>query len=182
MSDKAKAPANDKRKPDYDADWQQKFGNMVMSAEAAVGKIRPGQTVFIGSGGAQPLHLVQALVARHHELADTQVLSSLTLGDAPYAYKDLADNFYVNTFFVSANVRDMIQEGIGDYTPISFSDIPQALRQRRDAHRRGPHPGDPARQARPLQPWHLGGHSQDGRRQRRPGDSPGEPADALDAR
>jgi acyl-CoA hydrolase len=116
---------NDKRKPDYDADWQQKFSKMVMTAEAAVGKIRPGQTVFIGSASAQPLHLVQALVARHHELADTQVLSSLTLGDAPYAYKELADNFYVNTFFVSANVREMIQEGIGDYTPISFSDIPR---------------------------------------------------------
>ncbi len=79
---------------------------MVMTAEAAVGKIRPGQTVFIGSASAQPLHLVQALVARHSELADTQVLSSLTLGDAPYAYKELADNFYVNTFFVSANVRE----------------------------------------------------------------------------
>jgi acyl-CoA hydrolase/GNAT superfamily N-acetyltransferase len=116
---------NDRHKPQYDADWQKTYGNMVMTAEAAVGKIRPGQTVFIGSASAQPLHLVQALVARHHDLADTQVLSSLTLGDAPYAYKDLADNFYVNTFFVSANVRGMIQEGIGDYTPISFSDIPR---------------------------------------------------------
>jgi acyl-CoA hydrolase/GNAT superfamily N-acetyltransferase len=125
MSTKPAAPTNNRPKPDYDADWQQKFDNMVMTAEAAVGKIRPGQTVFIGSGGAQPLHLVQALVARHSDLADTQVLSSITLGDAPYAYKELADHFYVNTFFVSANVRDMIQEGIGDYTPISFSDIPR---------------------------------------------------------
>jgi acyl-CoA hydrolase/GNAT superfamily N-acetyltransferase len=116
---------NDKRKPDYDLDWQQKYANMIQTAEAAVGKIRPGQTVFIGSGGAQPLHLVQALVARHHDLADTQVLSSLTLGDAPYAFKELADHFYVNTFFISANVRGMIQEGYGDYTPISLSDIPR---------------------------------------------------------
>jgi acyl-CoA hydrolase/GNAT superfamily N-acetyltransferase len=115
---------SDRRKPDYDADWQERYGSMVMTAEQAVAKIRPGQRVFIGSGVAQPLHLVQALVARHSELADTQVLSSLTLGDAPYAYKELADYFSVNTFFVSANVRNMIQEGYGDYTPISFSDIP----------------------------------------------------------
>ncbi len=112
-------------KATYDADWQNKYSSIVMNAKAAVGKIRPGQTVFIASASAQPLHLVTALVAREHELADVKVLSSLTLGDAPYAYKDLADNFYVNTFFVSANVRDMIQEGIGDYTPISFSDIPR---------------------------------------------------------
>lgn len=112
------------RKTDYDNDWQDKFSNMVMTAEQAVANIRPGQRVFIGSGVAQPLHLVRALVARHAELADTQVLSLLTLGDAPYAYKELADHFSVNTFFVSANVRNMIQEGYGDYTPISFSDIP----------------------------------------------------------
>ncbi len=114
-------------KHEYEADWQNKYGDMIMTAEQAVASIRPGQRVFIGSGVAQPLRLVQALVARHAELADTQVLSSLTLGDAPYAYKELADRFSVNTFFVSANVRDMIQEGYGDYTPISFSDIPALL-------------------------------------------------------
>ena len=112
------------RKTDYDAEWQTKYDNMVMTPEQAVASIRPGQRVFIGSGVAQPLSLIRALVGRHAELADTQVLSSLTLGDAPYAYKDLADHFSVNTFFVSANVRTMIQEGYGDYTPISFSDIP----------------------------------------------------------
>jgi acyl-CoA hydrolase/GNAT superfamily N-acetyltransferase len=111
-------------KQDYDTDWKDKYSDLVMTAQEAVAKIRPGQRVFIGSGVAQPLHLVQALVARHSELADTQVLSSLTLGDAPYAFKELADYFSVNTFFVSANVRNMIQEGYGDYTPISFSDIP----------------------------------------------------------
>ena len=112
------------RMPNYDHDWQSKYSNMVMTAEEAVSKIRPGQRVFIGSAAAQPLHLVQALVERHRELADTQVLSSLTLGDAPYAYKQLADYFSVNTFFISANVREMIQEGYGDYTPLSLSDIP----------------------------------------------------------
>jgi acyl-CoA hydrolase/GNAT superfamily N-acetyltransferase len=112
------------RKTDYDAEWRTKYDKMVMTPEQAVASIRPGQRVFIGSGVAQPLSLIRALVGRHAELADTQVLSSLTLGDAPYAYKDLADHFSVNTFFVSANVRTMIQEGYGDYTPISFSDIP----------------------------------------------------------
>ena len=111
-------------KLNYEKDWQEKYSDMVMTAEQAVARIMPVQSVFIGSGVAQPLRLVSALVGRHAELADTQVLSSLTLGDAPYAYKELVDYFSVNTFFVSANVRNMIQEGYGDYTPISFSDIP----------------------------------------------------------
>jgi acyl-CoA hydrolase/GNAT superfamily N-acetyltransferase len=112
-------------KLDYDADWQVRYSNMIKTAQEAVKEIRPGQRIFIGTGAAQPLHLVQALVARQRELADTEVLHSLTLGDAPYAYKELADNFSVNTFFISANVREMIQQGYGEYTPIPMFDIPK---------------------------------------------------------
>jgi acyl-CoA hydrolase/GNAT superfamily N-acetyltransferase len=110
--------------PEYDRDWQTKHESMIMTADEAVARIRPGQRVFIGTGGAQPLHLVRALVDRKRELADTEVLHSLTLGEAPYAFRELADNFRVNTFFVSSNVREMIQQGYGEYTPISLYDIP----------------------------------------------------------
>jgi acyl-CoA hydrolase/GNAT superfamily N-acetyltransferase len=110
--------------PIYATDWQSTYSSMIMTAEQAVQKIRPGQRVFIGTGGAQPLHLVRALVARQRELADTEVLHSLTLGEAPYAFKELADNFQVNTFFISSNVREMIQQGYGEYTPIPLFDIP----------------------------------------------------------
>ena len=64
--------------PDYDTEWQRRYQKMVMTAEQAVAKIRPGQRVFIGTGGAQPLRLVRALVARHAALADLLVLQSLT--------------------------------------------------------------------------------------------------------
>ena len=113
--------------PNYDADWQERYRKMIMTAEQAVAKIRPGQRVFVGTGGAQPLALIRALVARHRELTDLQVLQSLTFGEAPYALKELAGHFSVNTFFVSDNVRDMIQAGYGNYTPISLSDIPRLL-------------------------------------------------------
>lgn len=116
---------SDKQVPNYDAGWLEKYKSMIMTAEQAVKRIRPGQRIFIGSGGAQPLHLLRALVARHAQLADTRVIQTLTLGEAPYAFKELANHFSVNTFFVSPNVRDMIQEGYGDYTPVSLSEIPR---------------------------------------------------------
>ena len=31
----------------------------------------------------------------------------------------------MNSFFIAENVRDIIQEGLGDYTPIHLSDIPR---------------------------------------------------------
>lgn len=116
------------RKPSYDVNWQEKFAAMLSTPEAAVATIRPGQRIFVGTGCAQPLELVRALVARHHELADTQVVHMLTLGEAPYAFKNLTDYFSVNTFFVADNVRNIIQEGYGDYTPIFLSDVPRLFK------------------------------------------------------
>ena len=101
---------------------------MLSTPEGAVASVRPGQRIFIGTGVAQPLSLVRALVARHLELPDTQVIHLLTLGEAPYAFKDLTDYFSVNTFFVADNVRNIIQEGYGDYTPIYLSDVPQLFK------------------------------------------------------
>ena len=116
------------REPTYDVTWQEKYKGMVSTPEEAVAIVRPGQRVFVGTGGAQPLALVRALVARHSELADTQVIHMLTLGEAPYAFKDLTDYFSVNTFFVADNVRNIIQEGYGDYTPIYLSDVPRLFK------------------------------------------------------
>ena len=108
-----------------DPNWQTRYADMVATPAQAVKQIRPGHRVFIGTGCGQPLELVKALTARSGELTDTEIIHLLTLGDAPYAVRELAQCFRVNSFFISANVRDLIQEGLGDYTPIFLSDIPR---------------------------------------------------------
>ena len=113
------------RKPSYDLEWQAKYQPTIASAMEAVKKIRPGQRVFIGTGCAEPLELVSALTRRARELPDTEILHMLTSGDAPYAHKELTQYFRVNSFFIAENVRDIIQEGLGDYTPIHLSDVPR---------------------------------------------------------
>lgn len=62
---------------------------------------------------------------RSATLVDTEIVHLLTLGDAPYADKRLTRHFRVNSFFISKNVREVIQDGLGDYTPIFLSDIPR---------------------------------------------------------
>ena len=49
----------------------------------------------------------------------------LTFGEAPYAHEKLTQSFRVNSFFIAENVRSLIQEGLGDYTPIFLSDLPR---------------------------------------------------------
>jgi acyl-CoA hydrolase len=109
----------------YDPDWQEKYSDMIATPYQAAAKIKPGQRVFIGTACAEPVLLVKALTERACELADVEIIQLLTKGDAPYASRNLADCFSVNSFFIGANIREHIQQGLGNYTPTLLSDIPQ---------------------------------------------------------
>jgi len=111
--------------PFYDPDWQERYRSMLSTAKDALRALRPGQRIFIGTGCAEPEELVKALTERAHELQDIEIVHLLTKGDAPYAAKEFADCFRVNSFFIGQNVRDQIQQGLGDYTPVLLSDIPR---------------------------------------------------------
>ncbi|MDD5758929.1 MAG: acetyl-CoA hydrolase/transferase C-terminal domain-containing protein, partial [Desulfobulbaceae bacterium] len=109
----------------YDPDWQRRYRSMISTAKDALRSLRSGQRVFIGTGCAEPEELVQALINRAHELVDIEIIHLLTKGDASYVAKEYADCFRVNSFFIGQNVRDQIQQGLGDYTPVLLSDIPR---------------------------------------------------------
>jgi len=113
-----------KQKPTFDPDWREKYKPQIQSAQQAVKRIRPGQRVFVGTGCGEPLELVHALAQRAIDLPDTEIVHLLTFGEAPYAHREMTQYFRVNSFFIAENVRDIIQEGLGDYTPIHLSDVP----------------------------------------------------------
>jgi acyl-CoA hydrolase/RimJ/RimL family protein N-acetyltransferase len=46
------------------------------------------------------------------------------VGQAPYANEKYRDRFKMNTFFVADNIRETLNNGYGDYTPIFLSEIP----------------------------------------------------------
>ncbi len=112
------------KKIDYDLQWQEKYEDMIATPKKALSQIRNGQRVFVGTGCGEPKLLVDALTKRAGELADVEVVHLLTKGEAPYADPKLADSFTVNSFFIGKNVRGLIQDGGGSYTPMLFSDIP----------------------------------------------------------
>lgn len=108
-----------------DVNWKESYADMIATPKKALSHVRPGQRVFIGTGCGEPVELVKALTDRAGELADVEIIQLFTKGEAPYAEKSLAECFTVNSFFIGRNVRDLIQEGLGDYTPILMSDIPR---------------------------------------------------------
>jgi acyl-CoA hydrolase/GNAT superfamily N-acetyltransferase len=101
------------------------------SAEEALLSLRNGMRVFIGSGCAAPQTLVTALAARGREVYDVEILHILTHGSAPYATKELLGHFRHNAFFMGGNVREEVNAGYADYTPIFLSEIPALFRQKR---------------------------------------------------
>ena len=104
--------------------WEEKFSDWVTDAKSAIDLIRPGFTVFIGTGCGQPQHLVRSMVEHSSEIYDVNIVHLLTMGTAPYVEETFQERFKMNSFFIADNVRGALSKGIGDYTPIFLSEIP----------------------------------------------------------
>ncbi|MDW7711340.1 MAG: GNAT family N-acetyltransferase [Deferrisomatales bacterium] len=114
-----------------DADWKSRYASRVVTRETALSRIQRGGKIFVGSACAEPQYLVEGLAQRAANLADSEILSILTLGIAPYTDEKLAKIFRHNAFFIGDNTRRAVAEGRADYTPVYLSELPQLFRSRR---------------------------------------------------
>ena len=104
--------------------WKEKFEDKIGIAAVAMKLIKPGNSIFIGTGCGQPQHLVDTLVKYSSHIYDANIIHLLTMGAAPYVEEKFRDKFKLNSFFIAENVRGALAQGIGDYTPIFLSEIP----------------------------------------------------------
>ena len=111
--------------------WQQRYSAKISTPAAAIRTIRAGRRILIGSGAAEPISLVAALVEHGDHLADNELVHLLTLGPAPYVRPEFAARFRHLAFFIGANVREAVQEGRADFMPVFPSELPRLIRTRR---------------------------------------------------
>lgn len=95
-----------------------------VDADTAIKKIQRGKRVLIGSGCAEPQHMVHALIKNAAHFRDNEIVHILTVGVAPYVHSKYAKNFRHNAFFIGHNIREAVLEGRADYTPVFLSEIP----------------------------------------------------------
>lgn len=114
-----------------DFDWKDRYKDQIGTASAAMKLVKPGYTIFIGTGCGQPQHLVDALVKYSSHIYDAEIIHLLTMGSAPYADGRFRDRFKINSLFIADNVRHALDQGIGQYTPISLSEIPREFQSGR---------------------------------------------------
>lgn len=94
-------------------------------AETAVQEIRSGMRVFIQGSAATPGTLLKALYNRRKELNNVELMSLSTYGGEIFSKSDFGDSFFLNSLFVSANVRHLVNSDSGDYIPVFLSEIPR---------------------------------------------------------
>jgi len=102
----------------------------IMSAEAAVSKIKRGSRVFIGTGCGEPQHLIKAMV-NDQALRDIMIYQMLSYTLAKYVDDpSFLRRFLLKIFFISRDMRKAAFEGKIDYIPAYLSQIPQLFHSR----------------------------------------------------
>ncbi|WP_028789166.1 acetyl-CoA hydrolase/transferase family protein [Terrimonas ferruginea] len=98
------------------------------SPAEAVQHIKSNDRVFIHGSAATPLTLVQALLARGGEITNVELVAISTFGHIDWDHPHIRKNFYLNSLFVSGNVREWVNSESGDYVPVFLSEIPNLFR------------------------------------------------------
>jgi len=105
--------------------WEAHYKKALMTADDALACVESGMRVYIQPGCAEPETLVEALMRRAPEVYDVEIVHMMTMGAAPYVAPEMAGHFRHNAMFIGSNVRDAINDGRADYTPIYLSEIEQ---------------------------------------------------------
>jgi len=97
----------------------------VCSAAEAVQDVRSGDHVFVGTACATPRALVAALEARKPLPQDVELVHFLTDHALPHdAQGQATTRLRHRSFFVGADVRAAVKQGLAEYVPMSIARVP----------------------------------------------------------
>ena len=103
--------------------WELDYKLKLKTPDEALRCVQSGMRVYIQPGCAEPETLVEALMRRAPFVEDVEIVHMMTMGAAPYVAAGMAGHFRHNAMFIGPNVREAINEGRADYTPIYLSEI-----------------------------------------------------------
>jgi acyl-CoA hydrolase len=95
------------------------------SATEAIFKIENGSRIFVHGSAATPRYLLRLLADKSDELEGIEIVAISTLGLLPIDDAIRRGNIFVNSLFVSANIREHVNSPNGSYIPVFLSEIPE---------------------------------------------------------
>ena len=99
-----------------------------VSAKEALSIIQSNQRVFMHGSACTPLHLMRELAKESYRLQNVEMVSITVFGDIEVDKPQYKDSFHINSLFVSASVRQAVNEGRADFVPVFLSDIPDLFK------------------------------------------------------
>ncbi|MCK4900473.1 MAG: acetyl-CoA hydrolase/transferase family protein [Anaerolineales bacterium] len=105
------------------AAWNKIYEDRIVSAEEAVRKIESGQRLFLTGNCSVPKKVLAALVDYAPNLENVEICHALTVGPADYVAPRMEGHLRVNTMFISSNIRQAVNEGRADFTPVLLSEL-----------------------------------------------------------
>jgi acyl-CoA hydrolase/GNAT superfamily N-acetyltransferase len=107
------------------------YPKTLASTDEIFSRIHPGQRIFVGTGCGEPQYLVQALMQHIESLPkafwDVEIW---TLGITSYPSEKYKRYFRYNSFFIGNGLRDAVNSGTADYTPVFLSRVPDLFHRR----------------------------------------------------
>lgn len=104
--------------------------NVVKTPAEALAHIKSGNRVFVHGSAATPTPLINGLLDRAgDDLTDIEIVAISTLGAIDWNRPNVRKHVFLNSLFVSANVREWVDGHGGDYVPVFLSEIPSLFRE-----------------------------------------------------
>jgi 4-hydroxybutyrate CoA-transferase len=103
--------------------WEIEYKKKLRTPDEALRCVQSAMRVYIQPGCAEPETLVDALIQRAPFVEDVEIVHMMTMGRAPYVAPEMAGHFRHTAVFIGSNVREAINEGRADYTPVYLSEI-----------------------------------------------------------
>jgi len=109
---------------------QEIYESKVITAEQAVNKIKSGDRVVTGHACAEPIVVIDAMVANCEAYENVEIVHMVPMGKAGYLKAGMEKHFIHNALFVGGSTRGAIAEGRADFTPCHFSKIPELFQRK----------------------------------------------------
>ena len=100
----------------------------VVSPEVVLNKIRPGMSIFLTTGVAEPRTMVRQIMgSKAKNLEDLELVQLVSFGEAICLEALKSKNFRLKTFFSGWAADKAIEEGLVDLVPSRFQKIPELI-------------------------------------------------------
>ena len=114
--------------------WADDYVKKKRSLQDAIGRIRSGQRVFIGSYCGEPQHLVRGLADAAAHLSDIEIIRLMSMETTPLieiAESSGGESINLRTIYLGSAKSPELTRNQRFYTPVNMAEVPRLFARRR---------------------------------------------------